>query len=76
MNDQSGMVRVFGGGSEVTGHPSPQCFFSSSFLLFHNAEAVEQTITAIEEVTRKTICYDLRFAPDLSVIDALLRYLK
>ena len=42
-----------------------------SFLPFHNAEAVERTIRAVEEVTRKIRCYDLWFAPDPSIIDAL-----
>jgi len=50
--------------------------FSCSFLPFHNTEAVERTIAAVEEVTRKTSCYELWFSPELSVVDALLGYLK
>jgi hypothetical protein len=49
--------------------------FACSFLPFHNAEAVEQTISAVEQVTRKTRCYDLWFAPDRSVIDTLMECL-
>jgi len=50
--------------------------FACAFLPFHNAQAVERTIAAVEEVTRKTSCYDLWFAPDSSVIDTLIGYLK
>jgi hypothetical protein len=46
-----------------------------SFLPFHNAEAVGATMTAVEQVTRTTPCYDLWFAPDPSVIDVLARHL-
>jgi hypothetical protein len=50
--------------------------FACSFLPFHNVEAVEQTLTAVEQVTRKTSCYDLWFAPDPSVIDVLTRHME
>jgi hypothetical protein len=49
--------------------------FSCSFLPFHNAEAVEGTLAAVEEVTRKTCCYDLWFAPDRSIIDTLSEFM-
>jgi hypothetical protein len=50
--------------------------FACAFLPFHNAETVERTITAVEEVTRKTCCYDLWFAPDPSVVDTLTTCLR
>jgi len=50
--------------------------FSCSFLPFHNAEAVERTMTAVEDVIRKTSCHDLWFAPDRSVVDALSGHLR
>jgi hypothetical protein len=46
-----------------------------SFLPFHNTEAVDGTMTAVEQVTRKTPCYDLWFAPDPSVLDVLARHI-
>ena len=48
--------------------------FSCSFLPFHSADAVDRTITAVEHVTRNTGCYDLWFAPDPSIIEALTGY--
>jgi hypothetical protein len=47
--------------------------FSCSFLPFHNAEAVDRTMTAVELATRKTPCHDLWFAPDPSAVDVVLR---
>lgn len=49
--------------------------FARSFLPFHNAEAVDRTMTAVEHVTRHTPCYDLLFAPDRAVIDVLTRFI-
>ena len=49
--------------------------FSCSFLPFHNADAVDRTMTAVEEATRKTPCHDLWFAPDPSVVDVVLRHI-
>ena len=49
--------------------------FSCSFLPFHSAEAVDRTMTAVEQVTRDTPCYDLWFAPDPSVIEVLKRHM-
>jgi hypothetical protein len=46
-----------------------------SFLPFHNAAAVDGTMTAVAHVTRSTPCYDLWFAPDRSVIDVLARHI-
>jgi hypothetical protein len=44
-----------------------------SFLPFHNAQAIDRTMTALERVTREVRCHDLWFAPDPSVIDLLTR---
>ena len=49
--------------------------FSCAFLPFHSAEAVDRTMTAVEQVTRRTPCYDLWFAPDRSVIDVVARHM-
>jgi hypothetical protein len=49
--------------------------FACSFLPFHSAEAVDRTMAAVEKVTRDALCYDLRFAPDPTVIDALKRHM-
>jgi hypothetical protein len=45
--------------------------FACSFLPFHDAEAVDRTMTAVEQVTRNTPCHDLWFAPDASIFDVL-----
>jgi hypothetical protein len=58
----------------ATGGPHAAArLLACSFLPFHSAAAVDQTVTAIEQVTRKIPCYDLWFVPDASVIDALTR---
>ena len=49
--------------------------FSCSFLPFHDAASVDRTMTAVEQVTRTTSCYDLWFAPDPSIIDVLTRHI-
>ena len=46
-----------------------------SFLPFHSAEAVDRTVKALEQVSEDAVCYDLRFAPDPSVIDMLMQYM-
>ena len=46
-----------------------------SFLPFHNAQGVNRTMMAVEQVTRDAPCYDLWFAPDPSVIEVLTRYM-
>jgi hypothetical protein len=46
-----------------------------SFLPFHNAQGVDRTMMAVEQVTRDAPCYDLWFAPDASVIEVLTRYM-
>jgi hypothetical protein len=48
--------------------------FACSFLPFHDADAVDRTMTAVEQVTRNTPCHDLWFAPDASVVDVLTRH--
>jgi hypothetical protein len=50
--------------------------FSCSFLPFHSAGAVERTMAAVEQVVRATPCYDLWFAPDRSVVDAVARQMS
>jgi hypothetical protein len=49
--------------------------FACSFLPFHSAEAVDRTMTAVEQVTRDVPCYDLWFAPEPAVIDVLKRHM-
>ena len=49
--------------------------FACAFLPFHSAEAVDRTMAAVEQVTRDAPCYDLRFAPDRSVIEALAAHM-
>jgi len=44
-----------------------------SFLPFHTAQAVENTMTAVEQVTRTTPSYDLWFVPDSAIVDVLTR---
>lgn len=46
-----------------------------SFLPFHDAAAVDGTMTAVERVTGSTPCYDSWFAPDRSVINVLAKYI-
>ena len=46
-----------------------------SFVPFHSAEAVDRTVAALERVSERAVCYDLRFAPDPSVIDVLTNYM-
>ena len=46
-----------------------------SFMPFHSAAAVDRTTRAIEQVIGDVQCYDLRFAPDRSVIDVLTRHM-
>jgi hypothetical protein len=50
--------------------------FSCSFLPFHNAAAVDQTMASVEQVIGKVPCYDLWFTPDASVIDTLMRHIE
>jgi hypothetical protein len=50
--------------------------FACSFLPFHDAEAVDRTMTAVELVTRSAPCHDLWFAPDASVFDVLTMHLQ
>jgi hypothetical protein len=50
--------------------------FSCSFLPFHSADAVGRTMAAVDRVTQATACYDLRFAPDRSVVDVLARHMS
>ena len=47
-----------------------------SFLPFHTAGPIDRTVTAVERVTRDAPCYDLWFAPDQSVIDALASHMR
>ena len=47
-----------------------------SFLPFHTAGPIDRTVTAVERVTRDAPCYDLWFAPDHSVIDALAGHMR
>lgn len=47
-----------------------------SFLPFHTAGPIDRTVTAVERVARDTPCYDLWFAPDQSVIDALAGHMR
>ena len=49
--------------------------FSCAFLPFHTAEAVDRTMTAVQQVASDTPCYELFFAPDPSVIDVLTRHM-
>jgi hypothetical protein len=70
--NQSATHRV----APIGGSRAAARLFACSFLPFHNAEAVDGTITAVEQVTRNTPCYDLWFAPDRSVVDALAGYLR
>ena len=48
---------------------------SCSFLPFHSAEAIDRTMAALEHVVRSTPCYDLRFAPEPSVVAVLTRHM-
>jgi len=45
--------------------------FSCAFLPFHDIDAVDRTMAALERVTGEVPCRDLWFAPDRSVIDAI-----
>ena len=49
--------------------------FACSFLPFHSTEAVERTMASVEQVARRTPCYELSFAPDRSVVDVVARYM-
>ena len=55
----------------VSGSRAAARLFACSFLPFHNTDAVDRTMAAVEHVTRNTPCYDLWFAPDASVVDML-----
>jgi hypothetical protein len=46
-----------------------------SFLPFHSPQAVDNTMMAVEQVTRATPCYDLWFVPDVSVVELLMRHM-
>jgi hypothetical protein len=59
----------------ISGSLAAARLFACSFLPFHNADAVDRTLTAVEQVTRNTSCYDLWFAPDPSVIDVVMRHM-
>jgi hypothetical protein len=50
---------------------SAATLFSCAFLPFHNADAVDRTMSAVERVAREVPCCDLWFTPDPSVVDAL-----
>jgi hypothetical protein len=50
--------------------------FACSFLPFHDPQAVDRTMTAVEQVIDTTPCYDLFFAPDASVVDVLTTHAR
>jgi hypothetical protein len=50
--------------------------FACSFLPFHDAAAVDRTITAVEQVIARTPCHVLWFAPDSSVVDVVATHLQ
>jgi hypothetical protein len=50
--------------------------FACSFLPFHDAAAVDRTMTAVEQVTRTTPCHDLWFAPDPSIVDLVRAHVQ
>jgi len=50
--------------------------FACSFLPFHSTDAVERTMASVEQVTRRTPCYELSFAPDRLVVDVVARYMR
>ena len=58
----------------VSGSLTLAKLLSCSFLPFHGAGPVNQTITAIESVVSQTRCYHLGFTPDASVIETLEPY--
>ena len=47
-----------------------------SFLPFHTAGPIDRTVTAVERVTRDAPCYDLWFAPDQSIVQALAGHMR
>jgi len=50
--------------------------FACSFLPFHDPDAVNGTMTAVERVTGDIPCHDLFFAPDSSIVDLLTERLQ
>jgi hypothetical protein len=57
----------------VSGMQAAARLLACSFLPFHSAEAVDNTVAAVEQVTRATPCHDLWFVPDSSIVDVLSR---
>ena len=52
--------------------PDPRAvaqLMSCLFLAFYDREAMARTLAAADRVVSATACFDLRFAPDPSVID-------
>jgi hypothetical protein len=60
---------------QTRGSQAAARLFSCAFLPFHSAEAVDRTMTAVEQVTSATPCFDLWFAPEPTVIDVLTRHM-
>jgi hypothetical protein len=46
-----------------------------AFLPFHSADGVARTAGAAAQIARAVPCYELRFAPDRSVVDVLIAHM-
>jgi hypothetical protein len=60
----------------IRGSQAAARLFSCAFLPFHSAQGVDRTMTAIEQVTRDTPCYDLWFVPDPTVVGVVKNLMK
>jgi hypothetical protein len=57
----------------ASGSQAAARLFACSFLPFHNAAAVNQTMSAVEQVTATIPCFDLLFLPETSAVDLLTK---